>query len=366
MLQQQQQQQQQRRAPQPLRLQRPLPAQGLAYDPPSWASSPVSELTPGLGISLDAQPAGLSITVGSPYPDDGPLSGQTSSPFTPTVTAFSSGAGAGGSGSGVSGTGAIKDLDDFRRRASDRISLLTHARAMLSGTYGSSGTAAVASETGAQSNVVSRDTMMAEYDASTLGKKRALPMYWLGVSLGNILDIGDPLDFVRAVALLMYEFENETRDEKRSTTFVPSSFTPTVLLPVSIPKLQITSQNGGGDGGSGPASAEDPLNISFAFKQSGTYTYLETPSLPFEPSASVVLYTLSDVVQDVYTRVANVLEDDRHQGHLKSLLAIVSKIDSKLQRVVGSAARDVANIHDQASEELLGRRLQQLSTRNGV
>jgi hypothetical protein len=112
----------------------------------------------------------------------------------------------------------------------------------------------------------------------------------------------------------------------------------------------------GGFGGGGPANASV---ISFAGSESDLlpgeeYTYLLTPSLPFEPDFFETFATLCDVLIDAYTRLLGLLPTPRECS--TPVAELFAKCDGKIRKIIISGV--VKEFEDQsrqqAKQELAG------------
>ncbi|KAJ3309406.1 hypothetical protein HDU76_003631, partial [Blyttiomyces sp. JEL0837] len=96
--------------------------------------------------------------------------------------------------------------------------------------------------------IITSDSLAALYDTKP-AKKRSWQWFYLGMSIGSLLVISNPVDFVKAVNVLLLEYENETESKQRRQIFTVKKPNP------------------------------DELAVQSNFLETGVYTYLETPNL---------------------------------------------------------------------------------------
>eukprot|EP00158_Paraphelidium_tribonemae_P002401 Partr_v1_DN25334_c0_g1_i2_m21612 putative Conserved hypothetical protein len=166
---------------------------------------------------------------------------------------------------------------------------------------------------------------------SAQARKRALQWFYLGISLGPILNTRTTTGFIRALTTLVDEYEYEVSDAGRQKF------------------VQIFRKN--------KAKQElraDPYNGASSFLETGTYTYLMTPNVPFELDYTEVVHSLCDVLADIYSKLKSApsmgsttgilsqMNDNPQQqiinigasGFNETLFAeAVIKVDSKLKKI---------------------------------
>ncbi|RIA81957.1 hypothetical protein C1645_836137 [Glomus cerebriforme] len=138
-------------------------------------------------------------------------------------------------------------------------------------------------------------------------KKRTGNFFILGASLAPILDITNPQDYVKSLNVMLQEFEyhtNEHAKQKMKMFFRKSK----------IGKDEDTS-----------------------FQESGEYTYLFVPNIPFDLDYFQTFYTLCDILVDVYNKLlagtANMLT--------ASFTESVIKVDGKFKKIIALVAKEI-------------------------
>ncbi|KAH6627079.1 hypothetical protein B0J18DRAFT_159219 [Chaetomium sp. MPI-SDFR-AT-0129] len=230
---------------------------------------------------------------------------------------------------------------------------------------------------------------MPYFDARKLGR-RATNYLLLGISLPAVIDLNSshPIEFLRSLNTLLAEFdafqqihtETGVAATSLTRTRIPQMFRR-AAAPVSKGRRSssaagrdgdvgigysleqvdsnstVTGGNGGGGGangvvGAGPPSAMGgpggtvggsasadaaPAGI-MAFGASEVdllpgeeYTYLLTPTLPFDPDFFETFATLCDALIDTYTRLLNLVASPRDCGG--SVAELFTKADSKIRKL---------------------------------
>ena len=191
------------------------------------------------------------------------------------------------------------------------------------------------------------------------GKKlarRATNYLLLGLSLPTILDLNasNPQDYLRALNALLTEFESYqqihppdgTSASSLSRARIPQMFKRAthastkgrrtssatdigLPMPSSDPNDLKIMSNGTGSAASGassfPISEQDLL-------PGEEYTYLLTPSLPFDPDFFETFATLCDVLIDCYTRIMTLIPSPN--AIAPGTGDIFSKADARLRKVM--------------------------------
>ncbi|QSZ31668.1 hypothetical protein DSL72_001235 [Monilinia vaccinii-corymbosi] len=196
---------------------------------------------------------------------------------------------------------------------------------------------------------------MPYFDARKLAR-RATNYLLLGLSLPSILDLNSssPSEFLRTLNALLVEFESFQQAHppdgstssslsrgrfpqmfKRST-MIPSkgrrtSSATEIGLPMGNDFLDTKSNNGstssgGGSGGTSfPASENDLL-------PGEEYTYLLTPSLPFDPDFYETFATLCDVLIDCYTKLMSLVSSPKECS--PQVAEMFTKADARVRKIV--------------------------------
>lgn len=186
--------------------------------------------------------------------------------------------------------------------------------------------------------------------------RRATNYLLLGLSLPTILDLNasNPQEYLRALNALLTEFESYqqihppegTSASSLSRARIPQMFkrathastkgrrassATDIGLPMhaSDPNDLKTMSNGTGAAASGassfPSSEQDLL-------PGEEYTYLLTPSLPFDPDFFETFATLCDVLIDCYTRIMSLIPSPN--AIAPGTGDIFSKADARLRKVM--------------------------------
>ncbi|KAG9288197.1 hypothetical protein G9A89_020503 [Geosiphon pyriformis] len=179
---------------------------------------------------------------------------------------------------------------------------------------------------------LTKDDLATEYDNSRM-KRRTGNFFILGASLALILDITNPHDYVRALTVMLQEFEYHTNEHSKQ-------------------KMSKGTKD------------EDT-----SFQESGEYTYLYVPNIPFELDYFQTFYTLCDILVEIYHKLLvgtanmwagqfaeNVLKAD---GKFKKIISLVTKeIDSLARNAVKEELSSVDSIiskqdHDAAKKSTI-------------
>ncbi|SAM05469.1 hypothetical protein [Absidia glauca] len=174
--------------------------------------------------------------------------------------------------------------------------------------------------------LLTRDDLDDMY-SNTKMMKRSCNFYTLGVSLGNLLHIINPIDFVKALAQLLTEFEHHTNDTSRQKM-------------KNIFKKTNKSKDGSGhsDG-------------------SGEYTHLIVPHVPYELDYFEIFFTLCDILTEIYQRFILDMEGCQHaqvyfesavkaDGKFKKILSMITK---ELDALARNAIKDELKLIDPLS-----------------
>ncbi|KAJ3092547.1 hypothetical protein HK100_006916 [Physocladia obscura] len=134
-----------------------------------------------------------------------------------------------------------------------------------------------------------------EYD-TPVARKRCWQYKYLGLSVGALLVVMSPVEFVKALNVLILEYENET--EAKQVAIKPSD--------LFRKRRQIHSQ--------------DLSNVSTTFLETGVYQYLETPDIPFDLDYCHVFMSLCDALIAAYNKLIDGTEDVCGPGYLQASL----------------------------------------------
>ncbi|CAG7917219.1 unnamed protein product [Penicillium olsonii] len=217
------------------------------------------------------------------------------------------------------------------------------------------------------------------FEAKKLSR-RAINYLLLGLSLPTILDVNStPFEYLRALNALLLEFEafqqvhppDGSSSSSLARARIPQMFkraahagTKTrrassateIGLPMqSSDPLDLKSTAGNlGSGSSGASVSSFPLTESSDLLPGEEYTYLLTPSLPFEPDFFETFATLCDVLIDCYSRLTTLVSSP--SVCTVALGETFSKADARLRKImVAGAVREFEDAsRNSAKSEVAG------------
>ena len=191
------------------------------------------------------------------------------------------------------------------------------------------------------------------FDARKLARK-ATNYLLLGLSIPTINDLysSTPLEFLRSLNALLAEFDSfqqlhgdSSSSASLSRARLPNMFRrpggksrrSTSAVDINDDSSQAFASLGGGPGSGGPGTASAPSVMNFAASESDLlpgeeYTYLLTPSLPFEPDFFETFATLCDVLIDCYTRFLALVPTPRECS--APVAEMFNKADAKLRKII--------------------------------
>lgn len=205
---------------------------------------------------------------------------------------------------------------------------------------------------------------MPYFEARKLSR-RAVNYLLLGLSLPPILDVNStPFEYLRALNALLLEFEAYQQvhppDGSSSSSLararIPQMFKRAAHAGTKTRRTSSATEiglpmqtsdpsdlkNAAGNNITSPASAAAASMISFPLTESSDllpgeeYTYLLTPSLPFEPDFFETFATLCDVLIDCYTRILSLVNSPA--TCTVGLGELFSKADAKLRKIMVAGA----------------------------
>ncbi|KAJ1540750.1 hypothetical protein HK405_011120, partial [Cladochytrium tenue] len=138
--------------------------------------------------------------------------------------------------------------------------------------------------------------------------KRTWQWFYLGLSIGGLLPVADPVQFLRSLSDLMLEYENETESKQHIK-----------------PLFQARPKQG----------ADRP-----SFMETGVYAYLETPELPFEPDYCHTFQALCDVLISMYGKFVNNTEGVCTQAFLDGVI----KVDARIKKIIILVQKDLDSL----------------------
>lgn len=196
---------------------------------------------------------------------------------------------------------------------------------------------------------------MPYFDARKLAR-RATNYLLLGLSLPTILDLNSssPSEFLRTLNALLGEFESFQQahppDGSTSSSLsrgrFPQMFKRSTMIPskgrrtssateIGLPmgndisdakSINGSTSSGGGNGATSfPASENDLL-------PGEEYTYLLTPSLPFDPDFYETFATLCDVLIDCYTRLMSLVSSPKECS--PQIAEMFTKADARVRKII--------------------------------
>lgn len=210
--------------------------------------------------------------------------------------------------------------------------------------------------------------------------RRAINYLLLGLSLPTILDVNStPFEYLRALNALLLEFEafqqvhppDGSSSSSLARARIPQMFkraahagTKTrrassateIGLPMQSSDPSDLKNIAGnlGSASSGASVTSFPLTESSDLLPGEEYTYLLTPSLPFEPDFFETFATLCDVLIDCYSRLTTLVSSP--SVCTVALGETFSKADAKLRKImVAGAVREFEDAsRNSAKSEVAG------------
>ncbi|CAG8617096.1 7806_t:CDS:10 [Ambispora leptoticha] len=150
-------------------------------------------------------------------------------------------------------------------------------------------------------------------------KRRTGNFFILGASLAPILDITNPPDYVRALTVMLQEFEYHTNENSRQK------------MKMFFRKSKINKD-------------EDA-----SFQESGEYTYLFVPNIPFELDYFQTFYTLCDILVETYNKFLI----DTTNLWSGPFIESVMKVDGKFKKIISMVAKEIDQLARNAIKEEL-------------
>ncbi|CAG8509090.1 7410_t:CDS:2 [Acaulospora morrowiae] len=138
-------------------------------------------------------------------------------------------------------------------------------------------------------------------------KKRTGNFFILGASLAPILDINNPQDYVKALNVMLQEFEYHTNEHSKQK------------MKNFFRKSKIVKDD------------------DASFQESGEYTYLFVPNIPFDLDYFQTFYTLCDILVEVY----NKLLVGTTSTITTSFTESVQKVDGKFKKIIALIAKEI-------------------------
>lgn len=188
---------------------------------------------------------------------------------------------------------------------------------------------------------------MPYFDPRKLARK-ATNHLLLGLSLPTIADLysSTPLEFLRSLNALLSEFDSFQQLHSDSSASLSRARLPNMFRRPGTKSRRSTSASdmavgddfmGPGAGSGSGAGSTTPSLVNFAASESELlpgeeYTYLLTPSLPFEPDFFETFATLCDTLIDTYTRFLALVPTARECS--PGVAELFSKADARVRRIL--------------------------------
>ncbi|KAJ3048166.1 hypothetical protein HK097_010812 [Rhizophlyctis rosea] len=183
------------------------------------------------------------------------------------------------------------------------------------------------------------DALAGVYDTPQM-KKRALQLLHLGLSIGSLLNVSSPPEFLRVFNTLLNEHDHDkSRGDKDDNTkakmksmFLKKSAKSGTAPNLSEYRSLATSEGGGG------------------------YTFMEQPTVPIDIDYAETVHTLCEVLIQAYQKLSEYTEGPRHQAYAEGVM----KLDLKVKKTINSILKEV----DGVSKNLLDQELRRLGLGN--
>ncbi|CEI99106.1 hypothetical protein G6F70_008545 [Rhizopus microsporus] len=161
--------------------------------------------------------------------------------------------------------------------------------------------------------LLTKENLQSMYPNSKMAK-RTYNFYALGLSLGAILDITNPLDYIKALNQIMLEFERHTNDDSKQ-------------------KMKNIFRK----------KADHSDNAS-------DYGYLILPHIPFEMDYFETFFTLVDIVAEAYYKL---LVGTEGPICTQAFFELVLKCDGKFKKIVSMVTKELDIIAREAIKDEL-------------
>ncbi|KAI8968549.1 hypothetical protein BDF20DRAFT_839642 [Mycotypha africana] len=166
--------------------------------------------------------------------------------------------------------------------------------------------------------LLTKESLQQTYPNSKMSK-RTNHFYALGLSLGAILDITNPVDYIKALSQIMSEFERHTNDDSKQKM------------------KNIFRKNKNKDENNYTDNAND-------------YGYLIIPHIPFELDYFETFYTLLDIMAEAYQKL---LIGTEGPICTQAYFEVVLKCDGKFKKIITIITKELdATARDAIKEEL--------------
>lgn len=190
---------------------------------------------------------------------------------------------------------------------------------------------------------------MPSFDPRKLSRK-ATNYLLLGLSIPTIHDLysSTPLEFLRCLNALLAEFDSfqqlhgDSSNAALSRARLPNMFRRPGMKTRRSTSADVTFDDSSASGHQSPAAGSTnggpaPAVMNFAASESDLlpgeeYTYLLTPSLPFDPDFFETFATLCDVLIDCYTKFLALVPSPRECT--APVAELFTKADSKIRKII--------------------------------
>jgi hypothetical protein len=166
--------------------------------------------------------------------------------------------------------------------------------------------------------------------------RRAINFLLLGLSIPAIIDVSTTSgEYLRALNALLIEFEAFQQ------VHPPEGSSSSTLARARIPQMFKRATHGGTKARRASSATEiglpmqhsDPSDLKNMAGSAGEeYSYLLTPSLPFEPDYFETFVTLCDVLIDCYTRLVTLISTPA--VCTVALGELFTKADAKIRKII--------------------------------
>ncbi|KAL7925943.1 hypothetical protein ACQKWADRAFT_281345 [Trichoderma austrokoningii] len=190
---------------------------------------------------------------------------------------------------------------------------------------------------------------MPSFDPRKLSRK-ATNYLLLGLSIPTIHDLysSTPLEFLRCLNALLAEFDSfqqlhgDSSNAALSRARLPNMFRRPGIKTRRSTSADVSFDDSSASGHQSPAGGSTnggpaPAVMNFAASESDLlpgeeYTYLLTPSLPFDPDFFETFATLCDVLIDCYTKFLTLVPSPRECT--APVAELFTKADSKIRKII--------------------------------
>ncbi|KAI8389425.1 hypothetical protein BD560DRAFT_381580 [Blakeslea trispora] len=166
--------------------------------------------------------------------------------------------------------------------------------------------------------LLTRESLVTMYPNSKM-TRRTFNFYALGLSLGAILEITNPVDYIKALNQIMSEFERYTNDDSNK-------------------KMKNIFRK---------AKSKDENSF---LENTGDYDYLMIPHIPFEMDYFETFFTLIDIMAEAYHKL---LVGTEGPICTQSFFDMVLKCDAKFKKIVTMITKELDVLARSAIKEEL-------------